>query len=279
MKKSTKIMLSAAAGAAAAGGLYALSLRGRKDHPAFAVLKQYRYAHRGYHDKPAIPENSMPAFRRAVERGWGAELDVHLIKDGTLVVFHDSDLKRCTGAEGKIEDLTFAELLQLRLEGTNEQIPTFNQVLDVFEGKTPLIIELKPANGNEAELAKAVCERLDRYQGDFCIESFNPNAIREVAKLRPDICRGQLAENFFKNSFGLNLGQQALGTNLSFNCVTQPDFVAYRFEDRKQPANILCRKLWGVQPVYWTIRSREDLAVCELEGAIPIFEGFDPDAD
>lgn len=82
-----------------------LLLRCRKGNETWAKLKPQRYAHRGYHDKPTIPENSMPAFRRAIEHGWGAELDVHLLRDGTLAVFHDSDLKRCANVEGQIEDL------------------------------------------------------------------------------------------------------------------------------------------------------------------------------
>jgi len=48
----------------------------RRKHPAWETLKRYRYAHRGYHDKPTIPENSMTAFRRAVEHGWGADFYV-----------------------------------------------------------------------------------------------------------------------------------------------------------------------------------------------------------
>ena len=85
-------------------------IKGRRDHVLWRQLKGWRYAHRGYHDKPQIPENSLPAFRRAIEHGWGAELDVHLLKDGTLAVFHDSQLARCTGEEGILEDLTYGEM-------------------------------------------------------------------------------------------------------------------------------------------------------------------------
>jgi hypothetical protein len=82
----------------------------RRNHPKWALLRQYRYAHRGFHDKPVIPENSLTAFRRAVESGFGAELDVHLTKDGRLAVIHDSKLKRVCGVEGCVEDFTAAEL-------------------------------------------------------------------------------------------------------------------------------------------------------------------------
>ena len=160
--------------------LFTLALRCRKGHPKWELLKKYRYAHRGFHDKPVIPENSLPAFRRAIEHGFGAELDVHLLKDGTLAVFHDSDLRRCANVDGQIEDLTLEELKQLRLEGTDEQIPTFDEVLALFESATPLIIELKTARGNHQALAKAVCERLDTYKGEFCIESFDPFALIDV---------------------------------------------------------------------------------------------------
>ena len=212
--------------------LFTLALRCRKGHRKWEVLKKYRYAHRGYHDKPVVPENSLPAFRRAIERGFGAELDVHLLKDGTLAVFHDSDLKRCANVEGEIEDLTLDELKQLRLEGTDEQIPTFDEVLALFEHETPLIIELKTARGNHMALAKAVCERLDSYQGEFCIESFDPFALIDVKKLRPEICRGQLSMNFEKDKAGLPWYKRFIAGNLLLNFLTVPDFIAYKFEDR-----------------------------------------------
>ena len=280
MKKSTKIALAAAgATAAAAGTAYVLSLRCRKGNPTLDVLRQYRFAHRGYYEKGVVPENSLPAFRRAVERGWGIELDVHLLKDGTLAVLHDSDLARMTGAEGVVEDLDLAGLMQLRLDGTEEQIPTFNQVLQVVNGKTPLIIELKTTAENREALVKTICERLDRYDGTYCIESFDPKAIAVLAELRPEVCRGVLARNFLKEPFGLKLPQQILATNMNFNFQAQPDFVAYNFADRALMSNQVCQKLWGVQSVSWTIRSREELDECEREGSIPIFEGFDPDAE
>ena len=139
---------------------------------------------------------------------------MHLLKDGTLAVFHDSDLKRCANVEGEIEDLTLDELKQLRLEGTDEQIPTFDEVLALFEHATPLIIELKTARGNHMALAKAVCERLDSYEGEFCIESFDPFALIDVKKLRPALCRGQLSMNFEKDKAGLPWYKRFIAGNL-----------------------------------------------------------------
>ena len=257
--------------------LFTLALRCRKGHQKWEILKKYRYAHRGYHDKPVVPENSLPAFRRAIERGFGAELDVHLLKDGTLAVFHDSDLKRCANVEGEIEDLTLDEMKQLRLEGTDEQIPTFDEVLALFEHETPLIIELKTARGNHMALARAVCERLDSYQGEFCIESFDPFALIDVKKLRPAICRGQLSMNFEKDKAGLPWYKRFIAGNLLLNFLTVPDFIAYKFEDRRRFAPRICRAFYGAHMFYWTVRTYEDLKAAEREGAQAIFEGFDPD--
>lgn len=257
--------------------LFTLALRCRKGHPKWELLKKYRYAHRGFHDKPVIPENSLPAFRRAIEHGFGAELDVHLLKDGTLAVFHDSDLRRCANVDGQIEDLTLEELKQLRLEGTDEQIPTFDEVLALFESATPLIIELKTARGNHQALAKAVCERLDTYKGEFCIESFDPFALIDVKKLRPEICRGQLSMNFCKDPSGLPFYKRVIAGNMLLNFLTRPDFIAYKFEDRKCLSPALCRTLWGIQEFSWTIRRKEDLLNAEQAGSIGIFECFDPD--
>ena len=64
---------------------------------------------------------------------------------------------------------------------------------------------------------------------------------------------------------------------LTGNFVTRPDFTAYKFADRKMFGMDICRKLWGVQGVSWTIKSQQDLNTAEQEGWIPIFEGFIPE--
>ena len=121
---------------------FLFSIRGRRGHALLPQLRQWHYAHRGLHNE-ARPENSMSAFRAALEKGYGIELDVHLMRDGNLAVIHDSLLQRTTGAQGRIEDLTEQELPNYHLEGTSETIPTLKQVLQLFDGKAPMIIELK----------------------------------------------------------------------------------------------------------------------------------------
>lgn len=234
------------------------------------------YAHRGYYDKPLIPENSMAAFRRAVDHGLPAEFDVHLIADGSLVVFHDEALERETGVKGQIEDYDITNLSRLRLEGTDEKIPSFDEVLALYENTgLPLLIELKAARGNHKRLAKAVCERLDRYSGGFVIESFDPRALIEVRKLRPHFIRGQLVQDFFRHKEGLPLYQSAMLTFLVLNAATKPDFIAYRFEDRSDAAMMRMNRLIkkkGLAAAVWTITSPDDFRKAVRSGCVPIFD-------
>ncbi len=257
--------------------ILALLLRGRCNHPGLERLKGWAYAHRGLHDKPFVPENSMMAFRLAVERGYGAELDVHLLKDGGLAVIHDAALKRTTGADGKIEELTTADLANYRLEGTSETIPTLRQVLDLFEEKAPLIIELKVENNNVAALCERVCKELETYKGVYCLESFDPRCIIWLKKNRPDIIRGQLSQNFMKDGTKLGKLMDFALTNLLDNVLTRPDFIAYRFRERKNLCNQLCLNLWGMQGVSWTIHTQEEFEACMMENLLPIFENFTPE--
>ena len=197
--------------------VYLILLLPRTGHPGWDRLAGFRYAHRGLHNKDkGVPENSMTAFRLAVEHGYGAELDVHLLKDGRLAVFHDATLKRICGTEGTIEALTAEDLPNYHLLGTEETIPLFEDVLAVFEGKTPLIIELKAVDGNSAALTDAVMRVLKDWNGTYCIESFQPAVVRHLKKHYPDVIRGQLSENFFKGG-NLSFGKAFLMTFL-LNC-------------------------------------------------------------
>ena len=251
----------------------------RRGERQMAVFRPWRYAHRGLHNiERKVPENSLLAFRYAIAGGFGAELDVRLTKDKRLAVIHDSYLDRLCGVHARVEEQTAAQLRELSLQGTGEKIPFLEEVLPLFEGKAPLIIELKAEQGNCRELCAQVCKALAAYRGNYCIESFDPRVLRWMKRNEPFVLRGQLAENFAKpgeapgHSFP---GRLAL-TMLLSNFLTRPDFIAMRFEDRGiLPARLCCGLLRG-QEVSWTIRSQEDLETAEGAGALVIFEGFLP---
>lgn len=267
----------AAVGAAAAAG-WCLLLRPRRNQPGWDKFQGVRYAHRGLHDAGAgIPENSLPAFRLAVEKGFGAELDVHLMADGNLAVVHDSDLTRVCGKKALIEDLTAGDLADYPLQGTTETIPLLEEVLPIFAGKTPLIVELKVADNADA-LVDAAMAQLEGYPGTYCVESFHPAALMALKKRYPWVLRGQLSENFFRGSETglLSRSEAAVMTLLLTTSATRPDFIAYHYTDRDCLSLRLMKRLYGVHEVAWTVRNREDMEALEQEGVPVIFEGFVP---
>lgn len=257
---------------------YLLAIRGRTGHGGLKELHRWSYAHRGLHSE-GIPENSMAAFEAAKAAGYGIELDVHLLADGNLAVIHDSKLERVTGLSGTVEELTTKQLRDCRLCGTEEIIPEFRHVLEMWGGGAPLIVELKTVNGNHAQLTKAVCDLLDNYSGPYCLESFDPRCILWLKKNRPDLIRGQLSEDYFaKGRPKIPFVLKWIMTENLANCVTKPDFIAYRYEDRHCTlSNFFCLKRMSC--VSWTITSQEDYDQAVSDGWIPIFEGFHPDPE
>ena len=256
---------------------YLLMLSGRNGKKGLDLLRGWNYAHRGLHGT-GIPENSMAAFREAVEHGYGIELDVHLMRDGNLAVIHDASLKRTAGADVKIEDLTAEELPQYHLEGTEQTVPLFSQDLALVAGKAPLIIELKSERNNFEALTAAAVQAMEGYDGIWCMESFDPRCVRSLRKQHPQVIRGQLSENFLKTP-DLKV-PKALKLTMALllpNFLTKPDFIAYRFSDRKLFSNRICCDLWGLQEVNWTIKTQEDLDAAVAAGALVIFEGFLPE--
>ena len=267
-------------GIAGLGGLgtYALLLKPRRNHPGWESLSGVRYAHRGLHDmRLGVPENSLAAFRRAVEHGFGAELDVHLMADGNLAVIHDSSLLRVCGQNAVIEDLTLDDLARFPLLGNGETIPLLEEVLAVFEDRTPLIIELKSARSNANALTDAVMARLRSWSGTYCIESFDPVVLLRLRRRYPDVIRGQLSQNFVSGEHtGMGPAADFIMTHLLTTFLTKPDFVAYNHEHRGNTSLRLMKKAYGVHEAAWTVRSRELMDALDKDGAVSIFEGFIP---
>ena len=256
------------------GILYILSVGGRTGNKGLSALRGHVYAHRGLHNEMR-PENSLSAFKAASDHGYGVELDLHLLKDGTLAVFHDHTLNRMTGKNGKIEHLTANDLKRYHLNGTDETIPTFREVLSLLDHSGPLIVELKAA-GNHLALVHAAMTQLKSYTGPYCIESFDPRCLWHLRRDFPKVVRGQLSQNFFKSDEKLFPLLKFLLTYLITNFLTRPDFVAYKFIDRHILSVTLARKLWGVQGVTWTLTDTKQHAEALQEGYLPIFENYEP---
>lgn len=243
--------------------------------PDRSKLYGVHYAHRGlFNNHTDAPENSLPAFRLAAENGYGIELDVQLSKDGVPVVFHDADLKRMCGIDGKVWDYSLKELKRMKLAASSETIPTLAEVLDTIAGKTPLIIEYK-LDRPQTKVCVLGNELLTHYEqayhGVYCIESFHPFAIFWYRRHRPDIIRGQLSMNFWKDEKQKDKKYLALLSFLFSNVATRPDFIAYRYSDYKNSSRRLCR-LFGALSVAWTIKSKEQYEKVKKEFDLFIFD-------
>jgi Glycerophosphoryl diester phosphodiesterase len=151
------------------------------------VLKQQKIiAHRGSWDR-INPENSKPALARAIENGLGIETDVHLIKDGSIAVFHDYSLKRMCGASSVIENQTEETLQNFRLKKTDCRIPTLQWLLAANDDKVPLFIELKCSNGNDIALADALITATHGYE-NFVFIGFSEIAIKYLTEKGYSTC-------------------------------------------------------------------------------------------
>ncbi len=247
----------------------------RKQMMPFAVKP---IAHRGLHNKKAgIPENSITAFRHAIDKGYGIELNTRLTSDGKLVVFHDDNLKRMCGIDKKVEDCTFEEIRTYNLLNTTETIPSLASVLNIIHGAVPVIVDIKPID-RWKKIAIRTASILDKYEGEYCIESSHPYILAWFKNNRPDILRGQLSCDMFRSHIKMGIIRKFLLSSLLMNHYSRPDFISYNHKHLDQWSYKLCRKYFKPVSALWTVKNEEEMykADKEVEGSIIIFEGFDP---
>jgi glycerophosphoryl diester phosphodiesterase len=217
-----------------------------------SFLKGRLIAHRGCHDtEKGIPENSMLAFDKAVKRGFIIELDVHILKDGNIVVFHDDNLKRMTGVNKKIADCFYGELKNVKLQNSDESIPLLKDVLKLVNGKVPIIIELKSDTKNYY-LEKELINLLKNYPGKCAIKSFNPFSVRYFYKNYPDIIRGIIISEYNKKK-----KKTAIFGKRWLIIIAKPDFISY--DIRALPNRRITSYKKKRLVLGWTIRNNDDL--------------------
>lgn len=258
--------------------LYLLMIMPRMMHKADAApFKKVLYAHRGLHDNETeAPENSMAAFQKAVEGGYGIELDIQLTKDKIPVVFHDFTLNRICGGEGKVCDYTYEELQKFTLCSSGQRIPRFEDVLKLVDGKVPLIVEFK-IEATDLSLCPIADRLLRAYQGTWCMESFNPLGVFWYRRNHPQVMRGQLSEGFRRNKENRGILYFLL-ENLLFNFLTKPDFVAFNHNHADMLSRQICHILYHNTAAAWTIKSEEELVRARKNFDLFIFDSFLPES-
>lgn len=237
-------------------------------------FKKVKFAHRGLHGDGAA-ENSLTAFRRAAEAGFGIELDVRLSSDGVLVVFHDDTLDRVAGVSGRVDSYTAEELSKMRLSGTDDGIPTFSEVLSAVDKRVPLLVEIKEDPGVSA-VSEQTAKMLAEYDGEYIVESFNPLSLSTVAKRLPRTARGILSHRYYAYE-QYKKPLYFLLQCLLLNRICRPAFVAYDHRHYRSLSLRLSRLL-GATTFAWTVRSKEEEMLAYKHGFDSIiFENYVPE--
>lgn len=227
-------------------------------------------AHRGLHDENN-PENSLGAFQNAIDNDHPIELDVHLISDGTVVVFHDSTLSRLTGKDGYLKNLTKEDLKNYNLMGTEFTIPTLQEVLELVDGKVPLLIEIKNLD-KVGDLESATYKLLKDYKGEYAVQSFNPFSMQWFYNNAPEVLRGQLS-SYFKGEKLSFFKKFALKRMLLNKKISHPNFISY---DHKNIPNRFVKKYKNIPLIVWVITKQEDYLRVVKHCDNIIFENFEP---
>ena len=223
-------------------------------------------AHRGLWGQDII-ENSLPAYQNAVDHNFPIEIDLYTSLDGHLVSFHDKNLFRMTGENSLVYEKTLKEIKKLKLLNSNYTIPTFNEVLDLVDGKVPLLIEIK--NQPNKKIVELVVERLKNYNGQFAIQSFNPFYINKVKKLAPNFIRGILGNHLAKEEKPFT---RSVVKNLSFNFLCKPHFISYNYLGF--PLKKRVKK--NLPVIAWTITDKDTYKSIKPKVNNIIFENFIP---
>ena len=233
-----------------------------------AWLTRRPIAHRGLHDNNrTVWENTMPAFARAVERGFAIECDVHLTADGVPVVFHDDSLMRVAREDGFVWQRTAAEMAGLRIGGLAEGAPSLRRLLDFVGGRVPLLVELKGSPGHDAGLVAAVGQHLADYQGQAAIMSFDHWLVRRFLLDAPGIPGGLTALGSSEAMIEAHFSMLAHGISfVSYDRAGLPN----RF------TNFLRGKL-GMPVLAWTVTKPAGMGRVLAHADQVTFEGFEPE--
>lgn len=239
----------------------------------FTNLTNKYIAHRGLFNNKDIPENSITAYKLAVENNFGIELDVHITKDKVPVIIHDSNLLRMCGVDVNIEDITYKESQKYNLLNTDEKIPMFSDVLKIIDGKVPLFVEIKEKN-NAKEIASITANLLNTYSGPYAVQCFNPFPLLWFKRYKPEVIRGQLATNFIKSDN--KIIKKISVSNMIFDFLSKPDYIAYNYKEKENYVLKLIKKLTNTKIQVWAIKNQKDFDRDKDNYDIVLFDSFIP---
>ena len=231
-------------------------------------LFENRYiAHRGLHDGRLIPENSLLAFEKALEKNYSIELDITISKDNEIVVFHDENLYRLCGIKENIEEMNYTFLKELKLYESSEKIPSLKEVLNLINGKITLIIEITKRE-NIGLLENKLVSLLKNYKGKYLICSFEKDILFWFKKNKVNLKRGLIYESSPKKFEKYN---KTLFLYKYYK--TKPDFISLDYKLLDSTIYDFCKKN-SLQISFWTIKNKEDYKKVDLKVDAIIFENI-----
>ena len=231
------------------------------------LFKNRFIAHRGLHKNKIIPENSMLAFKAAIEKNYAIEFDINITKDNQIVVFHDDDLNRLCNKKENIEDVSYDFLKDLNLYESNEKIPLLKELLDQVAGKIPLIIEIKK-HKNIGLLENILLEMLKEYKGEYFICSFEKDILLWLEKNKPKEIRGLIFESI-PNKF-----EKYNKTLFLYKYYkTKADFISLDYKLLDSSVYDFCVKN-SLDLITWTIRNKENYDKIKIKVDAIIFENI-----
>jgi len=197
------------------------------------------------------------AFQKSIEKGYPIELDLQLLEDNNIAVFHDIGLNRMTGKKGSIHKKNKQSLSHLRLLDTKEKIPLVEEMLELVAGKVPLIIELK-SRLFPGRFERILLNILKHYKGEFAVESFNPLTVLWFRLNAPDILRGMLSRSVYRAFL--------------YTTFTPADFLAVNIH--RLPQKLFFKKNKTI--IGYTAKTKEELEAAKRICDNVIFEKFLP---
>jgi glycerophosphoryl diester phosphodiesterase len=259
--------------------------RARKTHPQ-RLLDRSAFlrpiAHRGLHRGGRGPvENTEPAFRAAMQHGYGIECDLQPASDGTPMVFHDDTLDRLVAASGRIAARTPESLARLRYRRQDTGILTFTGLLDLVAGQVPLLVEVKAERGQPPPaFLEAIADIAAAHRGPVALMSFNTDVVEKLRALAPKVPVGLvIGRHQVLKSWLARAGTAAEGTALSRLLDAAVERVSFFAMDVRL---VKAAAAWREQgrhdlPLFsWTIRTARQRATAQRYADAPIFEGYEP---
>jgi glycerophosphoryl diester phosphodiesterase len=243
------------------------TVRVKPDH----WLLNTKIAHRGLHDD-LCPENSLIAFQQAVDHQYAIELDIHLLADNEIVIFHDNDLKRMVGIDKEIKDIHSSHLAKYKLNDTEESIPLLKDVLKLVAGKVPIVIEIKNTK-KIGKLEKLTYELIKDYKGPLALQSFNPLSLAWYRRKLPEVPRGMLSTVDLTN---INFLKRIIIKNYFLYPLVAPSYIAQDLNSINFRAVNYLKTHCDIPLIAWTVRSLSDFDKVKNYCENIIFEGFTP---